>query len=477
MNPESSVHLFEDVSLASTRSVTSAHRLHRVAEPADAGESVLPRHPPNDNRHRVDHPWHMRILPDALDRLREHPRFTLHDELDGRTAPTDAVPVHTVCEADREPTYHMELLRMFRQRINLVAMLGIVLLPVFTIFYGYLAPGVAHEAVSRQVLLTHGLMMFACIAMRLLSPRLHTLLWARLLSLIGYTVFCTGAAVVIALLSQNQFADESLPVRSIQLTAMAAHIQIMLSILLMPYTVWESSVVALLVTGSLAWSLWLPAPVDFKSIYVAQVFVLVTTAFFVLCVAHFQNILRRNAFDAAFDLARSVGQLQTLSTLDTVTGGFNRRYLEKMLSVEIARASRYARPLSVLMFDLDNFKQVNDTQGHAAGDEVLRTVWEAAMNAVREIDTIARYGGDEFVAVLPEADELSARAIADRLQSAAQDYLVQRFGAESCESRVTLSIGIGTLHPGKQMTMEDVLQLADERLYAAKREGKNRIVS
>jgi diguanylate cyclase (GGDEF)-like protein len=137
-------------------------------------------------------------------------------------------------------------------------------------------------------------------------------------------------------------------------------------------------------------------------VYFSHLFVLCTTTLFVLYIAHFHSLTNRRAFDATFDVMRSATRLQTLSYLDSLTGGFNRRYLEKTMSTEIARATRFARPLSFMMFDLDNFKIVNDTRGHAAGDEVLREVWSAAIGAIREVDTAARYGGDEFCVVLPK---------------------------------------------------------------------------
>jgi diguanylate cyclase (GGDEF)-like protein len=150
-------------------------------------------------------------------------------------------------------------------------------------------------------------------------------------------------------------------------------------------------------------------------------------------------------------------------------------YLQRVLAHEISRAARFSHPLSALMFDLDNFKAVNDTQGHTIGDEVLRVVNEAAVLAVREVDTVARYGGDEFMVVLPETERDDALEIAERMQQCVQEKLQEHFGADSGPNRVTLSIGITTLRPNEKHTPENIISLADERLYEAKRMGKDRI--
>lgn len=419
----------------------------------------------------------LRILPDALDWLREHPHFTLQDDPYDAAVAGDVLPIQAIAEADRGTTYRSELLRMFRQRTRLVALLGLVLLPLFSLFYIFLSPPFVRTAVAQPVLLTHGLMMVACLVVYVLVPHMKNLAWARLLPLVGYTIICLGAAVVTTLMMHHQLSGDSTPVEPVEFIAMAAHSQIMLSILLMPFAVWESLIVILIVAISVVWSQWLPLwPYD-RPLYVSHVFVLSTTAFFVLCITHFQSVLRRRAFNAAFDLARTAAQLQMLSTLDPVTGGFNRHYLDKMLGIELARADRYEHPLSVLMFDLDNFKPVNDTLGHAVGDEVLCTVCEAAGSALRQADTVARYGGDEFIAVLPEADAEAALDIAERLQVAVRTQLCERFGTDSLQAEVALSIGIVTLHPTDSLSLDEVIEEVDKRLYEAKRRGKNCIVA
>lgn len=414
-----------------------------------------------------------RLLPGAFELLCEssllRPR-TINRCADQESVPEEILLTPGVEEGDREVLYERELLGMFRERLRFNALLGLLLIPLFQIFYFYLSPSIA-----QQTLLPHGLMLAVCVLYLLLPNRIQYLVWARLLTVVGYTLLCLGASFVMVMLSQNQFGTVALT--GVQLAMLAAHSQILLSVVLLPLTLWESLVMALIVTLSLGWSSWWAMPIESGSVQTSQLFVLVTTAVFVLCVVHFQAVLRRRAFDASFDLARSAAQMQALSMRDAVTGGFNRFYLQRTLAHELSRATRFSHPLSALMFDLDNFKIVNDNQGHTTGDEVLRAINKATVLAVRDVDTVARYGGDEFMVVLPETERESALEIAGRIQQLAQEQLQQRFGAGTPCGSVTLSVGVVTLHPDETMSPENVIALADERLYEAKRMGKDRIAA
>lgn len=335
-------------------------------------------------------------------------------------------------------------------------------LPACIAVYAWLLPGVL-----RQVVPVYTVLFVFALLMRTLVGSVKSLTALRLITLASYACFSMGAAVVIALIGDHNALLYS------------SHNHIILSALLLPFTVWECGVIAAIVVGSLAWAGWWSLPPEQAAVYASYLYLLCTTTLFVLCVTHFQCLLRRRAFDAAFDLVRTNDKLQTLSFMDTLTGGYNRRYLEQTLGIEIARAVRFNRPLSVMMFDLDNFKAVNDSRGHAAGDEVLREVWQATMGALREVDAAARYGGDEFSIVLPETDEMAAAGVADRLQSAVRYRLHTRFGPDSPEGRVTVSIGIVTARPGEigAPSPDRLIDAADERLYEAKRRGKNLIAS
>lgn len=413
-----------------------------------------------------------RVLPEALERLREHPRFNLEQAYEQNlqdTASTQEILLsHSVAETDREPLFQLDLLRMFRQRMRFLAILGMLLSPLFYVFYSFLSPPTA-----RLLVVPHLLLVLICGVYTFIAPRIASLMLVRILTFIGYVLICANTSLTTAILVQSPIADA--PEHSIQFVVLAAHSQILLSLVLLPLALWESALLAVVIGISLVWSAWSALPEGADAARSAQIFVLATTGIFVLCVAHFQSMLRRRAFESSFELARSAARLQTLSTLDAVTGGFNRLYLEKTLALEISRAARFRHPLAVMMLDLDNFKAVNDTRGHTAGDQVLRVVWEAATTAMRDVDTVARYGGDEFMVVLPETEASDAFPIAQRLQAITADRLRQCFGTRYPEAAVTLSIGIVAVHPTEACPIGDLIALADERLYEAKRLGKNRI--
>jgi diguanylate cyclase (GGDEF)-like protein len=162
------------------------------------------------------------------------------------------------------------------------------------------------------------------------------------------------------------------------------------------------------------------------------------------------------------------------STLrDALTGLYNRRHLEHQLDVEIASALRHKKHLSVAMLDIDHFKKVNDTYGHAAGDHVLRTFASVVGNLVRPEDLFARYGGEEFTLVLRDTDETRALALAERLRSMIEQTSIP-FGSQTI--RITSSSGVATLEECEQPDKGTIMRIADERLYAAKQGGRNRVV-
>ncbi len=164
--------------------------------------------------------------------------------------------------------------------------------------------------------------------------------------------------------------------------------------------------------------------------------------------------------------------LEQLSTTDPLTGLRNRRYLAEVLSVEFLRAKRYRTPLSVVMADIDHFKAVNDRHGHSTGDSVLEAVGALLKRRLRGSDHGGRYGGEEFLMVLANADGDGARVFAERLrQEVASTELAAETGGVI---RVTLSIGVATLGPEHE-TPGDLVSQADEALYRAKQAGRNRV--
>ncbi len=419
--------------------------------------------PHQSMKNKNPHFWCLELMPDALDRLREHPDFDLHGDRAAQDETGHIIPAHLIEESDREALFHLELMRILRERMRVLATLALFLLPFFALAYIHLLP-----ATQSEVLLTIFLCFGVSLSLRILSYRVVALWQARFLTLLSFALYAVAAGVIVALMDQNLFDN--------QFAIYYTHNYIMLSVLLLPFTLTETFIVGVILMASLAWSAWWAAPPGLVYFYASHLIVLGITIFLVLCITHFQSILRRSAFDAAFDLARSAARLSELSTTDVVTGGYNRLQIEQTLTFEIARAARFERPLSVIMFDLDNFKKVNDTHGHAAGDEVLREVWNAAMHTIRGIDTVARYGGDEFLIVLPETVESDARAIAERLQKEVKARQHRLFDAESPEGRVTLSIGVLTYHDSQPASLDELIAQADARLYQAKRNGKNCIV-
>ncbi len=158
---------------------------------------------------------------------------------------------------------------------------------------------------------------------------------------------------------------------------------------------------------------------------------------------------------------------------DALTGLYNRRHLEHQLDVEIASALRHGKQLSVAMLDIDHFKRVNDTHGHAAGDAVLQAFARTLSRLVRPEDLLARYGGEEFTLVLRDTDVLGAVTLANRLRTEIEATPIQ-FGDVTI--RITSSSGVATLDECPEPDKATLMRIADERLYEAKQAGRNRVV-
>lgn len=166
-------------------------------------------------------------------------------------------------------------------------------------------------------------------------------------------------------------------------------------------------------------------------------------------------------------------QLQALAMTDALTGLFNRRYFTQRGAHEIRRAQRYHQPLGLLVFDVDHFKQVNDTYGHAAGDAVLQMIAATLRATLRDIDVPGRLGGEEFGVLLPNTRLADARRIAERLRMAIAAAYTTRDGVEL---RVTASFGVSAI-AAENEDLDDLLRAADAALYRAKSEGRDRVVS
>lgn len=165
-------------------------------------------------------------------------------------------------------------------------------------------------------------------------------------------------------------------------------------------------------------------------------------------------------------------EIYKLTIFDGLTQAHNKRYFLEFLEREIARASRTNRPLSLVMFDIDHFKLINDTHGHLTGDAILKDLCARVRASVRKDELLARYGGEEFVVVLPEAPNEGAMEFAERIRRIVE---AKPFFFEGDTIKVTISVGVSTTQ-GQIITPAQFIKEADENLYRAKRGGRNKVV-
>jgi diguanylate cyclase (GGDEF)-like protein len=183
-------------------------------------------------------------------------------------------------------------------------------------------------------------------------------------------------------------------------------------------------------------------------------------AFFALVVAQWQDRERR---------------LAELCQTDYLTGVDNRRSFMESAETEFMRAQRYGKSLAVILVDVDHFKRVNDSHGHAIGDEVLKIVAKTLAGQMRRHDVAARYGGEEFALLLAETSQEEAQIVAERCRGLVESLALVRPGDVGEPVRVTVSLGIAALpHPGVDR-IERLIDVADAALYRAKSEGRNRV--
>ena len=178
-------------------------------------------------------------------------------------------------------------------------------------------------------------------------------------------------------------------------------------------------------------------------------------------------------------LRQSEELYRQLAITDPLTGIFNRRHFYQLSESELQRTCRYCRPLAVMMIDIDYFKRVNDSYGHAIGDQVLQALASLVREALRTIDIFARYGGEEFIVLLPETDLQAARLIAERLCRKIAETPVP---IEPNPINITISVGASAFDPSaksfpssKTTTLDQLIDLADKALYEAKNAGRNRV--
>ena len=163
-------------------------------------------------------------------------------------------------------------------------------------------------------------------------------------------------------------------------------------------------------------------------------------------------------------------QMETLAMTDQLTGLFNRRHFQSVIDKEFSRTVRYKRPMSCLMIDIDHFKTINDGYGHNIGDQVLKEISQLMLRCFREVDTVARWGGEEFVVLLPETTQNNASQVASRLLTS-----VSTCKFSSLPRLVTVSIGIASMPATTTDTSEKLIAASDRALYEAKARGRNRV--
>lgn len=171
-------------------------------------------------------------------------------------------------------------------------------------------------------------------------------------------------------------------------------------------------------------------------------------------------------------LQKANAKLQELVTKDALTGIYNRYYFQHYLTQEVARASRHNYSLSIILFDIDYFKKINDTYGHQAGDEVLISLSQAILKRLRMEDIFARIGGEEFIIILSHIDGERAKCLAEEIRALVASLCIE---TQTYEIRCTISLGVSSL--GKRInSFESLFADADSKLYQAKELGRNRVI-
>jgi diguanylate cyclase (GGDEF)-like protein len=170
-----------------------------------------------------------------------------------------------------------------------------------------------------------------------------------------------------------------------------------------------------------------------------------------------------NQIGIAIDNAKLYEETKALSLLDPLTGLANRRMMDILFEKYFAGTQRSGTPLSVIMLDIDHFKKYNDTHGHDSGDKLLAGLAKLLLSVIREVDLAVRYGGEEFLILLPETDLIGASEIAERIRGAVEATLA-----------ITVSLGVASCNL-KIKKQEKIIKKADEALYRAKKRGRNRV--
>jgi diguanylate cyclase (GGDEF)-like protein len=167
-------------------------------------------------------------------------------------------------------------------------------------------------------------------------------------------------------------------------------------------------------------------------------------------------------------------EIYRLTIIDALTEIHNKRYLMEFLDRELARSARYHRPLSIILFDIDRFKAINEAHGHLGGDFALRELATCVKSVVRKEELFARYGGEEFIVVLPESTLDAALCVGERIRAMVEKH---NFVFEDRSFQITISLGIAAITDANSLTPIELIRMADDKLYQAKHAGRNRVVA
>ena len=300
----------------------------------------------------------------------------------------------------------------------------------------------------KSALLIRGVGSSVIVATGLVQRYSRRIDWAVAIARIRYTAGVLAVAGALAVLDQGY------------VVGVAGLIAVMLS---GPYIALDRrdllllNVLPVVVIGAVMYA----AGLDRFAVINAWVFIALAIAVSLLLARVFEAANRR-----AFALEQ---QLMREARTDALTGLLNRRALEEFAQLELKRGDRFATPLSAILCDIDHFKSINDRDGHAAGDRVIRAVGERLRAELRETDAFGRWGGEEFIAILPDTPAAAAQVLAERMRAAIEAGPVGDGGP-----RVTVSLGVAQRAPGGEWDL--LVKAADEALYRAKAQGRNRVV-
>jgi diguanylate cyclase len=207
---------------------------------------------------------------------------------------------------------------------------------------------------------------------------------------------------------------------------------------------------------------WFAGELDLRLEAIYAALVVLSSVWYAMAASYISGLRAR--------LRESVQTIEQLASRDALTGIWNRRHLDSLLHAELQRQQRFGGALSLCLVDVDHFKSINDRFGHLAGDAVLKRVAESMDTTLRNVDSLGRFGGEEFLAVLPGTAQADAAICAERLRVG----VAALQGLTPGDSRVTVSIGVAEAQPGE--VLADLLARVDAAMYQAKREGRDRVV-